>query len=117
MQSYLTVNNFSPSFGINVSSNFVKSAHNYYNGVEYRPWRAKIFDNKVNKFATKYGFNDYTINYDKIIKDGKIEHALYLTSDNDVSVLITKANALRKVIKEFIGLTPERIQKMIENIR
>ena len=104
MDSSLRVNSYSPSFGIKVNNRFVKSAHNYFNGVEYRPWRAGVFDNKVDKVTDEFGYDEFEIVYEKLKKGNKTSHQLYAVRD-DLRVLLTSKDQFRKTIEKFMRLT------------
>ncbi len=99
MQTNLVQNN-QPTFGISVSDNFIKAAHNYFNGVEYRPWRAEIFDKKVAKVFNDFGYDEFVINYKKEISAGKTMHVLSADKEG-LSVPLTKKDQFRKVIEYF----------------
>ena len=116
MQTNFNVNHSNPAFGISVSESFIKGAHNYFNGVEYRPWRAEIFDKKVAKMFNDFGYDEFTINYKKVNKDGKTFHALSADRE-DLSVPLTENDHFRKVIEKFQRMTKGELYIKIKQFR
>ena len=99
MQTNLSISKSQPAFGISVSDNFVKAAHNYFNGVEYRPDRTKIFDKKVSQVFNEFGYDEFKISYKKEQIDGKTMHSLY-AGNGEYKVPLTHKDKFRKVIEK-----------------
>lgn len=116
MQTNFNVNHSNPAFGISVSESFIKAAHNYYKGVEYRPWRANIFDKKVAKVFNDFGYDEFTLNYEKVQKGGKISHVLKAEREG-LSVPITEKDRFRKVIEKFQRMTKGELYIKIKQFR
>ena len=115
MQTILSIN-IQPAFGIGISENFVKAAHNYFNGVEYRPWKAKIFDKKVAQVFNDFGYDEFVINYKKIHKDGKLIHTLS-ADKKGLSVPLTEKDQFRKVIEKFQRMRKGELYIKIKQFR
>lgn len=116
MQTNFTVNNAQPAFGICVSEKFIKAAHNYFNGVEYRPWRAEIFDNKVTKVLNEFGYDEFKITYKKEEIDGKKVHSLY-AGNGEYKVPLTHKDKFRKVIEKFQRMNKGELYIKIKQFR
>lgn len=116
MQTNLSVNKAQPAFGISVSDNFTKAAHNYFNGVEYRPWRAEIFDKKVAKMFNEFGYDEFKISYKKEEIDGKKVHSLY-AGNGEYEVPLTHKDQFRKVIEKFQRMTKGELFIKIKQFR
>lgn len=115
MQTNFSINN-QPAFGISVSDKFVKAAHNYFNGVEYRPWKSEVFDKKVAKAFNEYGYDEFLIKYAKESKDGKQIHSLYAEKEG-LSVPLTQKDQFRKVIEKFMRMTKGELYVKIKQFR
>lgn len=115
MQTNLSVNN-QPAFKASVSDNFVKAAHNYFKGVEYRPWRAEVFDKKVAKVFNEFGYDEFVINYKKVKKDGKTFHKLSADREG-LSVPLTEKDQFRKVLEKFQRMTKGELYIKIKQFR
>lgn len=101
MNSNLSVTSYKPSFGIKVNKNFIDAAHNYYNDVEYRPWRTKPFDKRVKEVIDTLGYEDFELIYKKERKDGTLMHCLYAVKEGMDDVLITAKDQFRKLLDKF----------------
>lgn len=115
MQTNLSINNH-PAFGIKVSDNFVKAAHNYFNGVEYRPWRSEVFDKKVSLVVNDFGYDEFMIKYAKETKDGKPVHSLYAEREG-LSVPLTQKDQFRKAIEKFMHMSKWELYTKIKQFR
>ena len=115
MQTNFSINN-QPAFKASVSDNFIKAAHNYFNGVEYRPWRAEIFDKKVAKVFKEFGYDEFIINYKKAKKDGKLIHILS-ADKKGLSVPLTQKDKFRKIIEKFQRMTKGELYIKIKQFR
>ena len=116
MQTNLYLYQNKPSFGANVSKNFVKAAHNYYNGVEYRPYRSKVFDEKVKQVVKCFGYNEFTLKCHRTKTKGKTVYNL--VADNGLyEVPIAAKDQFRKVIEKFMRLTRDELYIKIEDFR
>ena len=115
MSSDLSVSSYKPSFGINVNKNFIEAAHNYYNGVEYRPWRTKPFDKRVEEVIKTLGYDDFELVYKKERKDGMLYHCLYAIKDTMDPVNKKKKDQLRKVMEKFRYLTKHELYVKIHD--
>lgn len=115
MQTNLRVNN-QPTFNARVSDNFIKAAHNYLNGVEYRPSKTKFFDKKVAQVFNEFGYDEFTIKYAKENKDGKLTHKLYAEKEG-LSVPLTEKDQFRKVIEKFQRMTKGELYVKIKQFR
>jgi hypothetical protein len=101
MNSNLSVTSYKPSFGIKVNKKFIDAAHNYYNDVEYRPWRTKPFDKRVKEVIDTLGYEDFELTYVKEHKNGVISHCLYAIKDTMDPVLISSKDQFRKLLDKF----------------
>ena len=108
--------NNSPNFTASVSEGFKKAAHNYFHGVEYRPQKVKIFDEKVNKVINHYGYDEYTITFDKTRKEGKTFYNLYAESDL-YKVPLTSKDQFRKVLQKFLLMTKGELYIKIKQFK
>lgn len=116
MNTNLNVNNNRPSFGIKVSENFQKAVRNYYNGVEYRPERAKQFKDIVNNVENNFGYDEFTLQYKKQSSKNGTLHTL--VADNGIyEVPITTKDQFRKVIEKFKRLTKGELYVKIKDFR
>ena len=97
--------NTNPSFGIKVSKVFQKAAHNYFNGVEYNHWKSKAFDKKVRFITDEFGYNEFTIEYEKSVKGIGTEHKLFAKRDGMEPVLIAQKDRFRKLLEKFQRIT------------
>jgi hypothetical protein len=113
MQSNLSVNNYKPAFGIKVNEKFIKAAHNYYNGVEYRPEKVKLFDKRVQEAIDTLGYDEFELVYKNSSKNGNPQHILYATKEGMQPVLITKKDQFRKVIEKFRHLNKHELYTKI----
>ena len=113
MQSNLTVTGYNPAFGIKTNKDFIKAVHNYYSGVEYRPWRAKIFDKRVQEVEEKLGYDDFELVY----KMGRFKnhntHKLFAVKEGMEPVLLAQKDQLRQIIDYFRYMTKSQLYKKI----
>ena len=116
MQTNLSVNKVQPAFGISVSDNFVKAAHNYFNGVEYRPWRAEVFDKKVAQMFNEFGYDEFKISYKKEDINGKRVHSLY-AGNGEYKVPLTHKDKFGKVIEKFQRMNKGELYIKIKQFR
>ena len=115
MQTNLNINN-QPVFKASVSDNFIKATHNYFKGVEYRPYKLYPFDRKVAQVINNFGYDEFTINYKKVIKDGKALHVLSADREG-LSVPITEKDRFRKVVEKFQRMTKGELYIKIKQFR
>jgi len=94
------------SFGIKVSQNFIKAAHNHYNYNVGTNKKQNIynFNSMVEKFKT-FGHNDYTLDYERKNNSGNWNHYLFVIKDDGTDRRnITVRNTLLKIINNFMGM-------------
>ena len=115
MQSNLSVNGYRPTFGIKVNEDLIKAVHNYYSGVEYRPWRAKIFDKRVKEMEETLGYNDFELTYNKGTFYNENTHSLYATKEGMEPVLIAQKDQFRKIIEKLRYLSRRELYTKIHN--
>lgn len=115
MQSYLNLNNH-PTFGASVSDRFIKAVHNYYNGVEYRPYKIKPFEERVKQVFNDFGYDEFTIIYKKEKENGANFHYLY-AGNGEYKVLLTKKDKFRKVIDKFMNMNKHELYIKIKQFR
>lgn len=115
MQANLQINTSKPSFGIAVSKNFRKAAHNYFYGVAYLDYNKGIghFDKKVKTAERYYGYDDYEIVHKKIHEKGKTFHALY-AQKGESRIHLTTEDVFRKVLNYFVRLNKENLTEIME---
>ncbi len=113
MQSNLTVTGYNPAFGIKTNKDFIKAVHNYYSGVEYRPWRAKIFDKRVIEADEKLGYDDFELVYKMGRFNSGNTHSLYAVKEGMEPVLIAQKDQLRKLIEKFRYLNKHELYTKI----
>ncbi len=116
MQIDKNVNSSQPVFRAAVAENFKKAARNYFNGVEYRPWRTEIFNKKVEKVVKEFGYDEFTINYKKATRDGVQVHMLFADREG-MSVPLTCKDRFRKVIEYFQRMTKGDLYLKIKQYR
>lgn len=101
MNTNLSVEKTNPSFGIKISRGFQSAVHNYFNGVEYRPWRSEKFDRRACWVDHNFGYDEFTLEYHKVIKDGITKHRLTAEREGMKPVLISEKDQFRKLIEKF----------------
>lgn len=116
MQTNLSVNKVQPAFGISVSDNFIKAAHNYFNGVEYSSKKTRLFDERVAKVFNEYGYDEFKISYKKENENGVTFHSLY-AGNGEYKVPLTKKDKLRKAIEKFMRMTKGELYIKIKQFR
>jgi hypothetical protein len=114
MQSNLSINSNSPSFGLKVNKEFIKAAHNYYNGVEYRPGRVNVFDANVRKVEQNYGYDEFEMYHEKRTEGGKEFFRLLVKRDGMKPVLISEKDQFRKIIEKFRRFTKGELYAKIK---
>lgn len=115
MQTNLAVKNHNTSFGIKTDKNLIKAVHNYYNGVEHRPWRAENFNKLVIDMEKKLGYDDFELIYKRgIFKNGN-KHIIYATKEGMNPVVITQKDEIRKVIEKLNHLNKHELYTKIHN--
>ena len=107
---------YRPVFQARVSDNFVKAAHNYFNGVEYCPKKSRLFDEKVAKVFNDFGYDEFVIGFKKIRKDNKTFYALYAKND-EIEVPLTEKDKFRKVIEKFMRMKKGELYIKIKQFR
>ena len=117
MQSNLSINSYRPSFGLKVSEAFKKAAHNYYNGVEYRPWRIKPFNKRVGVVENQYGYDEFEMYHEKAVVDGKELFRLLVKRDDMEPVLISEKDVFRKLIDKFYRFTKGELYDKIKKAK
>ncbi len=115
MQTNLSVNN-QPAFRATVSDQFIKAAHNYFNGVEYNPKKTKLFDEKVSEVFNEFGYDEFKISYKKEKVDGKTMHCLY-AGNEEYKVPLTQKDKLRKAIEKFMHMNKYELYIKIKQFR
>ena len=103
-----------PYFGIKVSKNFIDVAHNHYNYQvgTYKKQNIYRFNEKIKEFED-FGYDDYTINYERKLKYGNWKHYLVITKDgtNNQRRVLLKRNTLFRIIEEFLSMDKNEFQK------
>ena len=105
MLSDLSVTSYKPSFGIKVNKRFIDAAHNYYNDVEYRPWRTKPFDKRVKEVIDTFGYDEFELVFKKERENGVLMHCLYAIKEGMDDVLISRKDQFRKLMDKFRYMT------------
>lgn len=117
MESGLGIRSFSPSFKANVAQHFINTAHNYYNFtvVANRMKHVYSFNNKVQEYS-KFGFDNYTLDYARKMVDGNYIHYLVANdSDTNKSVIVLTRRTLPKIINGFFYMSKEKFQQIMRS--
>ena len=94
------------SFGANIASSFIRVAHNSYNynNVPNKKNLIWKFNQKVEQYS-KFGRDEYTIDYEKKLENGNWEHYLVANkSDGKDKVIIFHRSTLAKIIDRFMQM-------------
>ena len=115
MNSNLSIQpGYKPSFGIRVSRNFIKAAHNYYFGVEYKPAKVEVFDRKVRYAKSNFDYDEFTLIHQKSHENGETKHLLFAVS-KDKKILLDSEDRFRKILANFIHMNKEDLHLKIES--
>ena len=105
----MQINNIqnSTSFGIKISPHLLQTAQNHYNYNNVPNKRRLIwaFNQKAEEYG-KFGFDDYTLDYEKKLVDGNWQHYLVATRDSNPSDKITVSHrqTLVRIINHFLDI-------------
>ena len=97
---------YNPAFGVKVSQHFINTAHNHYNYNQIQNKRQFIykFNAKVDEYS-KFGYDDYTVDYCKKFEQGNWQHYLVAVKDNqDSGKIIIQRNTLLRLINKFLEI-------------
>lgn len=94
-------------FGIKVSKNFITAAHNHYNYQVGTNKKQNIyrFNNKVKEFEG-FGFDNYTLDYERRLKNGNWQHYLVAKKEdsNQKINIIANRDTLLRIINKFLSM-------------
>jgi len=99
-----------PSFGINVSTHFSKTVQNFYNYGNVPNKRNLIwkFNQKVEQYS-KFGYEDYSLDYEKKLQNGNWEHFLTATRNDGKKVVLFHRSRLDKIIDRFMQMNKHEL--------
>lgn len=96
-----------PSFGIKVSPHFSKTVQNFYNYGNVPNKRNLIwtFNQKADEYF-RYGYNEFTLDYERKQIKGNWQHFLVAVSDSNPNkkIVIAQRDNLAKIIRRFLEL-------------
>lgn len=105
------VQNNNPNFGMKIAPHFSQTVQNFYNYGKVPNKRKLIWE--FNQQAEKYknfGHDDYTLDYEKKLKQGNWVHYLTATKDNGKEkVVISVRSTLAKIIEHFMKMNKYEI--------
>ena len=98
------------SFGIKVAPHFSQTVQNFYNYGNVVNKRNLIwkFNQKVELYS-KFGHDDYTLDYEKKLQNGNWEHFLTATKNNGHKITIFHRNTLSKIIDRFMQMNKHEL--------
>lgn len=118
MQARKIQNNIEPAFGVKVSQNFIKVAHNHYNynvqaNKKQNIWR---FNNRIDEYG-KYGFDDYTLEYEQKIVNGYRKHFLIAKHDTNPkkNSVILNQSTLVKLVNKFLNMSENEFANTLKH--
>lgn len=105
----MQVNNVknTPSFGVKVDPHLSKTVQNFYHYGNIPNKRHFIwsFNKKAEEYA-KYGFDEYTLDYERKQMRGNWQHFLVAVNDSNPNkkVVVAQRDTLAKIIIRFLEL-------------
>ena len=103
MQSNLSISASQTNFKAQVSNKFIKTAHNFYQGIGKNKDKLRKFDEKV-QLLREWGYDDYYIKYVKKDANGKRKHMLIAVKngmEDWQGAVLTSKDMFRKVAEKF----------------
>lgn len=99
------IQNNNPYFGIKVSDNFIRMAHNQYHFNNVPNKRSLIwqFNNKVEHYSN-FGHDDFTIDYERKFQNGNWEHYLFAVRDDGLKINIFHRSTFAKIVDRFLQM-------------
>lgn len=98
------------SFGIKVAPHFSQTTQNFYNYGNVPNKRHLIwkFNQKVDQYS-KFGHDDFTLDYEKKLQNGNWEHYLTATKDDGQKITIFHRSTLAKIIDRFMQMNKHEL--------
>lgn len=100
-----------PYFGIKVDPHFIRTAQNQYNYNNVPNKRHLIweFNQKVEQYS-KFGHDNFTLDYEKKLENGNWEHYLTATRDDGKKkIIIFHRSRLNKIIDRFMQMNKHEL--------
>ena len=107
------------SFGIKVSQNLISKAHNHFNYNQVANKRDSIFafNKTVEKYANRFGYDNYTLDYEQSSLRGVRKHYLVATRDGSNGmnrIIVSKQNTLVGIIRTFLTLNAKDFDNIMK---
>ena len=90
------------TFRANIDTKFLNAADGFLKKQPAQKY--KQFNSAVRRFIEIPHSDQFTIMYNREIKDGKLMHALYAIRDGKAPILLTAKDQFRKLIQKFFRI-------------